>query len=48
VAISMNPMPLKVIGVKVCLQARCHYGLSKDPGPKGAQTFEVRRSKKKQ
>ncbi len=34
VAISMNPMPPKVIGKELCLHVRGLFGLSKDLGPK--------------
>jgi hypothetical protein len=48
VAIGMNPMPLKVIGVKACLQLDVIMGCQRILDPIGAQTFEVRRSQKKQ
>jgi len=48
VAIGMNPMPLKVIGVKACLQLDVIMGCQRILDPTGAQTFEVRRSQNKQ
>jgi hypothetical protein len=40
VVVGTIPMPPKVIGRKVCLQSKSPFRLSKDVGPKGAQTLE--------